>query len=191
MTRSEVGVSTSLVLSFVLMSLSVAVIVPSRAAAQGMWFDIGDGTATTIRSAEDPNSTIYFPPYPFGEFYPLGTLVYAELTKATQSQFAAIYWAFFDDGGCGCSGQPSEPITYTLHYDEAALTWPEPMTKLYERVGGEWADVGGAVLDTTANTVTTVRFVVYNTLQLAIGGPSLVPVESSTWGRIKALYEGR
>ena len=173
-----------------LMIVFVSCTTPVTAAAQGQWFDIGSGTATTIRSATDPKSTIYFPPYPFGQIYPPGTLVFAEMERIDPSQFAAVYWAFFDDGGCGCNGQPSEPITYRVHYDESALTWPEAETKLYVLFGGEWVELTNASLDTTANVLTTVRYLVYQNLYLAVGTPSIVPVEEKTWGRIKALYEG-
>lgn len=158
-------------------------------AAQGRWFDIGDGSANTIVSAADPKSSIYYPPYPFGPFYPPGTLVYSELFKMAPDQFAAVYLAYFDDGGCGCTGQLSpETIVYRFHYDETLATWPEVSTTLYIKAGSEWIVQPGATVDVSANVVTVGRSLVLTNLFFAVGGPSLVPVEDSSWGRIKALY---
>lgn len=159
------------------------------AAAQGRWFDIGDGSANTIVSLADPNSSIYYPPYPFGPFYPPGTLVYSELFKLAPDQFAAVYVAYFDDGGCGCTGTLSpETITYRFHYDESLVTWPEASTTLYLRAGLDWIVHPGSTVDVGANVVVVGRSLVLNNLRFAVGGPSLVPVEESSWGRIKALY---
>ena len=171
-------------------AIGLTVVLPRNATAQGQWFDIGDGTVTTIRSQSDVQSTIYFPSYPFGNFYPPGTLVYAELESFPASTFAVAYWAYFDDGGCGCNGQPSEPITYSIHYSEDDLPWPEELTKLYTKVQGEWVEVTNAVQDTDNNTWTTVRNVVNTNLYLAIGVPESVPARNSTWGRVKVLYDG-
>ena len=121
-------------------TISILLLGFGPAAAQGRWFDIGDGSANTIVSLADPSSSIYYPPYPFGSFYPPGTLVYSELAKVAPEQFAAVYWAYFDDGGCGCTGQLSEPIPYRLHYDETLVTWPEASTTLYFKMGLlDWA----------------------------------------------------
>ena len=83
---------------------------------------------------------------------------------------------------------PSEPITYRFHYDEAALTWPEPLTTLYIKVFGEWVETFGTVLDPGSNTLTYVQAGLVESNFFAIGSNSLVPVEPSTWGRIKAIY---
>ena len=160
-----------------------------HAAAQGSWFDIGSGQSATIRAQSDQASFIYYPPYPFGNIYPPGTLVYSELSKGSDEQFAALYFTYFNDGGCGCGGTPSEPITYRLHYDEAALSWPEATTTLYIKVFGEWVETLGTVLDTNANTVTYAQPGVTTNGFFAIGSGALVPVEASSWGRIKALYD--
>ncbi len=169
-------------------AVCILLLASAPAAAQGQWFDIGDGTSTTIYAQSDPKSSIYYPPYPFGPFYPPGTLVYCELFELAPGQFAAVYLAYFDDGGCGCTGLPSEPVAYQLHYDEADLDWPEGSTTLYIKEGLSWVEDPWATLDVLANVVTTVHQLVPSNLFLAIGGPSIVPVESATWGRIKDRY---
>lgn len=159
----------------------------ATARAQGQWFDIGDGTATTIKSTSDPATTIYYPPFPFGE-YPPGTLVYSEVEKVAPGRFAAVYLAYFDDGGCGCTGQPAFGVIYTIHYDDAALGWPEAETKLYARDTGNWVELVTAVLDTSKNTLTIVSQTVASNVYFGVGVPAILPVDHITWGAVKEIF---
>ena len=80
--------------------------------------------------------------------------------------------AFFDDGGCGCTGQPSFGVTYSIHYDDATLSWPEEETRLYLRDVGDWVELETAVLDTDANTLTVVFQIIFPNLYFGVGTPA-------------------
>ncbi len=52
----------------------------------------------------DPASTVVFPAWSFGEGWPPGSVVYAELVKSFDADQYPVYEMYFSDGGCGCGG---------------------------------------------------------------------------------------
>ncbi len=169
---------------------------PTDAPAE--WFDIGSGQAITIVCKADSLSTIDFPAYPFGEFWPPGTLTFADLVKESLDGAAAAYTATFDDAGCGCGGYPEKPISYVFHYDNASPGSPEDSLVLYTGFpdGGMWEVVGEALQDTSTNTFAlTIEggYILGNrNYAIALSPPSAStpPDEdrAASWGKIKSLF---
>ena len=162
----------------------------SPAWAQGTWFDIGSPESTTVVSEDDPASTWGFPPYPFGDWWPPGTLVFAFLGINPESDFLVEYGSFFSDGGCGCGGDLfGNPTTYRLHYDDTSLDGPESELMLFKRVWPDWVVEPAAVHDMDENIFTVQRFEnIVGIVAYGIGFSIPTPVEGTSWGKIKALY---
>lgn len=158
--------------------------------AQGIWWDIGSGSRVTITCQVDPASAVEFPPYPFGDYWPPGTLVYTELTQASHPEFVAVYSSYFNDGGCGCGGYLVRPCTFRFHYEDTNLPRPETQLRLYREELSRWALEESSTLDVQANTLTLARSGrILGTLRFAIGFTTPAPVEAATWGLIKSLYD--
>jgi len=162
----------------------------SEAAGAQIWFDLASGEPTVVTSVGDSQSTLTFPPYPFGDVWPPGTLVYIEFfTTDVLPPFAANYASYFNDGGCGCAGLPVETITYRFHYDESQLEWPESETTLYVSYGSPWTRATNVQLDTLSDTITYSYFGIMPTLvNFGIGPSRSVPTATQSWGQLKQNY---
>ncbi len=172
----------------------VALVLPTASAeaqSDGNWFDIssGQGFVVPCSCSTDRVSEIVFPPYPFGEGYPPGSLVFVGLTQGATDGFATTYTVLFIDG-CGCGGQLVKPVTYRFHYEESAVTWLEDSTTLYFLDGTRWTPVAGTSLETSANLLTLAsERTIYGFATYGIGPP---PADgTSTWGQLKALFNNR
>ena len=169
---------------------------------EGVWFDIGVNEATYVNSA-DGLSWEYFPPYPFGEFYPPGTLVYANvspvgcdqlpLVDCASTRLVAAYSAFFSDGGCGCGGFLLETARFRVSYDDATLqslgvTESELQIVHHDWEAG-WVPLENLVVNTEENFIEgdTVDWIL-STHYYAVTAGSPTPVQRTTWGRIKAQW---
>lgn len=173
---------------FILMTGVAILLSAGSALAQGVWFDIGSGEAVTIVCPTDPASWIEFPAYGFGDFWPPGSLVYAEIIKDFDSDQHPMYTVYFSDGGCGCGGFLLEPMTYRFHYDQSAVQWPEYATALFTPSGGDWV-IYESTLDPEANVLTAARAgLILGTLVYKIAPDPTVPNAASTWGQVKAQY---
>lgn len=174
---------------FLALSTAVLCCMPSLTAAQGTWFDIGSPESTIVVSEDDPASTWGFPPYPFGDWWPPGTLVFAFLGISPESDFLVEYGSFFSDGGCGCGGDLFSPTTYRLHYDDSSLDVPESELKLFKLVWPDWVLEPEAIQDMDANTFTVQRLEnIVGVVRYGIGVSIPTPVLGTSWGKIKSLY---
>lgn len=172
---------------------ALALLLPAVSAkpqSGGNWFDIGSGQGfvAPCSCATDRVSEIDFPPYPFGEGYPPGSLVFVGLTQGAADGFATAYTVLFIDG-CGCGGGLAKPVAYRFHYEDAAIRWAEGRTTVYLHEGESWNEVPGTEVDTSANLATfSSTRTLYGFATYALGPPP--PNKSTTWGQIKALYSG-
>jgi hypothetical protein len=171
-------------------TVTLCLVLSGPSAAQGVWFDISSGNPALIHCAEDTSSWMEFASYPFGETWPPGTLVHAELDRREDSNFAVVYSIKFNDGGCGCGRDLYKPVAFRFHYDESAVTWPEASTTLYRRDGVFWKKET-AILDTETNVFSGSYWgFVVGTPTFGIGPPDAFEEVPSSWGRVKALYGG-
>jgi hypothetical protein len=160
------------------------------ASAQGLWFDIGSGGATRIHCEDDELSWIEFGPYPFGESWPRGTLVYAELERRTDDKLAVVYSIKFNDGGCGCGRDLYKPVAYQFHYSESAVKWLEASTTLYKRNGELW-EKEAAILNTQTNVFSGSYWgFIVGVPTFGIGSSNAFEEQATSWGRVKAMYGG-
>lgn len=194
----------------VVFALSVLGGVSSPATGEGLWFDIGADQETFVYEGPGGPSFEYFPAFPFGTKWLPGTLVYADLSRITCDAlpgdcdpgiFVAGYLAHFDDGGCGCRGILYESCTLRLHYDgnvvatlgvgEANLVFAR---WVWDSTRPQWVAVGGVTMDTTADFAEadiagSINGNQYYGIFTALPPPPPEPqIQSTTWGRIKALW---
>ena len=103
-----------------------ALLSASSSAAGGVWIDIGADVGSYVYESSGGPSWEYFPPYPFGQSWPAGTLAYAELSESPceflplgcdPTSFVAGYIARFDGTSCGCGGLLAGTCTLRLYYN--------------------------------------------------------------------------
>lgn len=188
-------------------TLALACAITGTAGAQdtGKWFDIGISQEVTVPS-DDGLAWEYFPPYPFGETYPPGTLVYARMypvacevipqlyLECETRRFVNAYVGFFNDGGCGCGGYLFKPVTLRIPYDEAVVAGHGvPETQLgvihYNWDALAWETVPAVRVLPEANAVEFefAGWILAEHYYVVVAGTP-TPVEPATWGRIKALW---
>jgi hypothetical protein len=172
------------------LALAISALSGGSAAGQGLWFDIGSGESARIYCEDDAESWIEFAPYPFGETWPEGTLVYAELARRTDEKLAVVYNIHFNDGGCRCGSDLLRPLAFRFHYDESAVTWPEASTTLYRRNGELWKKES-ALLDVEGDVFLGSYWgFIVGVPTFGIGPSDAFDERPSSWGRVKALYSG-
>lgn len=182
-------------------------VLATRALADGVWFDIGVDAGSYVYESAGGASWEYFPPFPFGETWPSGTLVYAELAQVScdllpsgclPGALVAGYVALFDGASCGCGGSLYGFCTLRLAYDPnvVAAMGADESQLIFAGYSSDygtprWVAVDGAVVDAEANHV---QADIYGSIA---GGRyyglfrSLPPppsIQDTTWSRIKLLW---
>ncbi len=161
-----------------------------HASAQGVFFDVGSGLPTRVHCSTDSASWLEFPAYPFGDSWPLGSIVYAELGQEPHATLGTLHRISFSDQSCGCGTELHRPVTYRFHYDESLITWPEESSVLYSRQGGGWVTVTGAVLDPESNTFSGMHTKpLLGSPTYVVGPPNAFDDDKVTWGKIKSMYQ--
>jgi hypothetical protein len=177
------------------------------AAADGVWFDIGADSGSYVYESSGGASWEYFPPHPFGPAWPVGTVVYAELTRiqcaalpdgCDARNVVAAYVATFDGASCGCGGVLYGTCRLRLHYDAglAAALGANETTLVLGHLSEEWGTprwvaVDGAVVDATADFVEadvagSISGSQFYGIFLSL--PSPPAFQESTWSRVKLLW---
>jgi len=182
---------------------AVALLGPLPALAEGIWFDIGSGQRTYVPCSTDSVGWEYFPPYPFGAYFPPGTLVYGDLYHIPceglpefdcgSRLLIAGYATYFNDGGCGCGGYLVTTCRLRLHYDEDAVqalgvSESELLLIHYDWNAG-WRQLENVVINAEQDVIEgDVTGVIIGEQIYAITTGIPTPVESTSWGKVKALY---
>lgn len=174
--------------------------------AAGVWFDIGSPDTTYVSASEDAATWERYPPWPFGDFWPPGTLVYEDVSVVAcdalrspdqicgSSKFIRGFQVYFSDGGCGCGGYLAKPTTLRLRYDPAVVAAAgaseSELRLLYsDQINYSWTAAEGVVVNAAAHYIEVPwSRNIQGIRQYAIVTPAVTPTLPSTWGRLKASY---
>ncbi|MFN8176742.1 MAG: hypothetical protein U0167_02385 [bacterium] len=176
--------------------------------AEGVWVDVGVDHGTYVHEGSSGPSWEYFPPHPFGQIWPAGTLAYAEFTRVSSdllpaggdpASFVAGYLAYFNGGSCGCGvGGPPGACTLRFYYDDAAVAaagTSEARLVLGHLTGDSlsplWVAVSPQTADADSNfvqidTYGSINGSQYYALFRALPAPP--SIRETTWSRIKQLW---
>lgn len=180
----------------------------ARPARAQLWFDGGRPDTVVVRAAGDSSCFELFPPWCMGPLPPrsyvwekIELLPCAELRWADQlcwnGAFVRGARIEFNDGGCGCGGYVEIPTTLRLSYDPAAVAalglLPGQLRLIMnDATSRAWLPVEGArVRADEACLEAPALGKILGTREYAIVGPAFTPTRATTWGGLKALYDGR